>query len=402
MMLASSTLGAAILAAAVASGPAGNAFYTPPSPLPSAPHGTVIWARPLATSAVLPSAASNTLVLYHTTAVDGSDRAVSGTIAVPKGTPPSGGWPVISWAHGTTGDASACTPSLDQPGGAEHDYLAEMDQSLDNLVAAGYAVVQTDYEGQGTPGIHPYLIGTAEARDAIDMVRAARAVAPQLSTRWVAMGHSQGGHTVLFTTATAAEWAPELQLLGGVADAPAAFISPFIASLTKGAKATPSFAFGALFIQAAASTDPAVRLDQILTPSAVALLPHLKNRCVGTLYRADSWGGLVPASAFRADADLGPLLRAAARNDPAQLRPAVPLFIAHGSADTTVPQTSSDALDKQLCANGATVRYDVYTGLAHRPVVAGSLTDALDWIGARFAGRPAPSNCGSAPTVHGG
>jgi pimeloyl-ACP methyl ester carboxylesterase len=398
-MPALSSLGATLVAAGIAAGPAGSAFYTPPNPLPAAPHGTVIWARPFSTSAALPSAASNILVLYHTTGADGKDRAVSGTVAVPKGIPPSGGWPVISWAHGTTGDAPACTPSLDTATGPVHDYLGPIEATLDKAVAAGYAVVQTDYEGQGTPGVHPYLIGAAEAHDTIDMVRAARAVTP-LSSRWVVMGHSQGGHAALFTTAAAAAWAPELHLLGGVAEAPGAFISPFITSLSKGTKPTPSFAFGALFMEAAASVDPSVKLDQILAPAALAMVPQLLDRCSGALYGADSWGGLVPAAAFRTDAVLEPLLRVAAQNDAAPLHPAVPLFIAQGSTDTTVPQASSDALDKALCANGATVRYDVYQGLGHRPVVPAAMNDALEWVGARFAGRPAPSNCGTAPALH--
>ncbi len=400
-MLALSSLGATVVAAAIAAGPAGTAFYTPPNPMPSAPHGTVIWARPFSTSQALPNAASNTLVLYHTIAVDGKDRAVSGTVAIPNGTPPAGGWPVISWAHGTTGDAPACTPSWDTPTGPVHDYLGPIEVVLDKAVQAGYAVLQTDYQGQGTPGVHPYLIGVAEARDTIDMVRAARQIAPQLSTRWVAMGHSQGGHAVLFTTTTASAWAPELQLLGGVAEAPGAFISPFIASLTKGDKPTPAFAYGALFMEAAASVDPSVKLDQILVPRALAMVPQVLDRCSGALYGADSWGGLVPAASFRSDAVMAPLLRVAAQQDAGPLRPGVPLFIAQGSADTTVPQASSDALDKALCAGGATVRYDVYTGLGHRPVVPASLSDALEWVGARFAGRPAPSNCGTAPTLHG-
>jgi alpha-beta hydrolase superfamily lysophospholipase len=400
-MLALSSLGATLVAAAIATGPAGTAFYTPPNPLPPAPHGSVIWARPFSTSAALPSAASNTLVLYHTTALDGTDRAVSGAVAIPKGTPPAGGWPVISWAHGTTGDAPACAPSLDTATGPEHAYLGLVEPTLDKAVAQGYAVVQTDYEGQGTPGVHPYLIGAAEARDTIDMVRAARQVAPQLSTRWVVMGHSQGGHTVLFTLVAAAAWAPELQLLGGVAEAPGAFISPFIASLSKGDKPTPAFAYGALFMAAAAAVDPSVKLDQVLTPAALALVPQLFARCSSALYGADSWGGLVPAASFRSDAVMGPLLRVAAAQDAAALKPAIPLFIAHGSADTIVPQASSDALDKALCANGATVRYDVYTGLQHQPLVPASLNDALEWAGARFAGKPAPSNCGSAPALHG-
>ena len=400
-MLAASFTLAAFIAAAIPSGPAGNAFYTPPSPLPPGAHGDVIWARPLATSAVLPSASRNVLVLYHTVALDGRDRAVSGTVAVPKGTPPRGGWPVISWAHGTTGDAPACTPSLDGPDGPVHDYLGPIEPVLDKLVAAGYAVVQTDYEGQGTPGVHPYLIGAAEARDTIDMVRAARQIEPQLSTRWVVMGHSQGGHAALFSASAASGWAPELQLLGAVAEAPGAHISAFIQSMTKATKPSPAFAFAALFMQAAAASDPAVELDQVLTPAALAMLPQTLDRCSGALYGADSWGGIVPASAFRTDAVLGPLLRVAAASDAASLHLGVPVLILQGTADTTVPQGSSDALDKALCANGVTVRYELYQGLGHRPVVPASANDALDWIAARFAGGAAPSNCGAAPVTHG-
>jgi alpha-beta hydrolase superfamily lysophospholipase len=393
-----SLLGAASIAAALAVGPAGIAFYTPPANLPAAPHGDVIWARPLTTGAALPSAASNTLVLYHTTSFNGTDRAVSGTVAVPKGTPPAGGWPVISWAHGTTGAGPACTPSLDSVTGDEHRYLGPISSSLDVAVARGYAVVQTDYEGQSTPGVHPYLIGTAEARDTIDMVRAARQVIPALSARWVVMGHSQGGHTVLFTTVTAATWAPELQLLGGVAEAPAAYVSPFIGSLVKRTQPGALFAFAALFMQAAASVDPAIKLERILTPAALSMVPRTGSECARELVAADSWGGLVPATSFRADADMGPLLRFAAQNDAGALHPAVPVLILHGSADTTIPKASSDALDAQLCAGGTTVRYSVYPGLEHWPLVPAAMNDALEWVGARFAGQPAASNCGQPRT----
>jgi predicted esterase len=400
-MPAFSTFAAAVLAATISGGPAGTAFYTPPNPLPPAPHGTVIWARALTTVAALPSAASNTLVLYHTTALDGTDRAVSGTVAIPKGTPPRGGWPVISWAHGTTGDAPQCTPSLDAPDAPEHEYLGPIDPVLDRMVAAGYAVVQTDYEGQGTPGVHPYLIGAAEARDTIDMVRAARQLEPRLSTRWVVMGHSQGGHAVLFTLATAGAWAPELQLLGGVAEAPGAYISPFIASMTKATAPTPAFAFAVLFMEAAASVDPSVHLDRVLAPPALALLSQVRTRCSTALYHTDSFGGLVPAAAFNSDPELGPLMHVAAANDAAQLHLTLPLLIVQGTADTTVPQPSSDALDKALCASGATVQYELYVGRTHRQVVPAAGNDALAWVGARFAGSAAPSNCGAPPVSHG-
>jgi len=70
-------------------------------------------------------------------------------------------------------------------------------------------------------------------------------------------------------------------------------------------------------------------------------------------------------------------MRVAAANDAAQLHLTLPLLIVQGTADTTVPQLSSDALDKQLCASGATVRYDVYQGRTHRQVVPAAASDAV-------------------------
>ena len=129
---------ASLILAAVALGPSGDAFYTPPSPLPKASHGDVIWARPWTGPLTNKNAASNTLVLYHTTSVNGLDVAVSGTVSIPKGDPPKGGWPVISWTHGTTGNGPRCAPSRDPNENTEKE-------ALDVWVSKGYVVVQTDY-----------------------------------------------------------------------------------------------------------------------------------------------------------------------------------------------------------------------------------------------------------------
>ena len=142
--------------AAVRSGPPGNDFYTPPASLPKGPHGTPVWQRKLTGPAVLKGAKSNTLLLYRSTAVDGSTVAVSGDVAIPKGRAPKGGWPVISWAHGTVGIADACAPSKV---GTQANYDSPL---LNRWLKAGYAVVRTDYEGLGTPGVHPFLVGTSE------------------------------------------------------------------------------------------------------------------------------------------------------------------------------------------------------------------------------------------------
>ena len=47
---------------------------------------------------------------------------------------------------------------------------------MKQLVDAGYVVAATDYEGLGTPGVHPYLVGESEGRSVLDAARAARAL----------------------------------------------------------------------------------------------------------------------------------------------------------------------------------------------------------------------------------
>jgi alpha-beta hydrolase superfamily lysophospholipase len=382
--------------ASPSAGPNGAAFYVPPSPLAPGRHGDVIWARPLTTAAALPHAAENWLVLYHTTSVDGHDVAVSGTVAVPAGTMPADGWPVISWAHGTTGDAPSCTPSLDDANAPEHWYLGPVDALLDSYVARGYAVVQTDYEGQGTPGVHPYLVGVAEGRDVIDMVRAARGVNPRIGRRFVVMGHSQGGQSALFATSLAAAWAPELQLLGGVALAPASHLGPWLRGLTQRQEPYLGFGFAALLIRGYASVDPAVRADRLLSDTAMPLQSQLTDRCVLGLIKPDSWAGLPPAKAFRADADLAPLLRQADANEPGSLAYGVPVLMLQGTADTTVSPASTDLVRGELCAKRAVLTYRALAGATHNGMLPDTFAIVQPWIDARFAGAAATSNCADA------
>ena len=124
--------------------PTGRAFYTPPTPLPSADPGDVIWSAPFKG---IPGAKA-WKVLYHSRAIDGSDIAVSGVVVAPTEPAPATGRPVISWAHGTHGIADNCAPSRTA------DMVSRL-PSIGKVVAQGYVVVATDYEGLGTPGTHP-------------------------------------------------------------------------------------------------------------------------------------------------------------------------------------------------------------------------------------------------------
>ena len=384
---------AALLLAAVMTGPPGDAFYAPPSPLPKGTHGDLIWARPWVSGVALKNAASNTLILYHTTSMTGADVAVSGTVSIPKGTPPKGGWPVISWTHGTTGNGPQCAPSRFDKENTEQ-------ASLDVWVSKGYAVVQTDYEGNGTPGIHPYFVGEAAARDATDMVRAARQLDPSIGTRWVVLGHSEGGASSLATASFGQAWAPELHLLGSIAYAPASHMVGYLDDMQTTRQPVKHVGFFFLMVQGAASADPTLDLDKIFYPTFTDRLPELQKRCIWELDKDFGWNSIVPSELFRRDADpaqMEELTRAIARDEPGSLPISLPVYVMQGLTDKLVAANATTQLVAALCTRGVDVSYATYANTDHFAVMAKSQTLAEDWVAGLFAGRPVASRCADPP-----
>ncbi len=369
-------------------GPDGLAFYAPPASLPAGAAGQVIWARRLTSAAALPGAAENLLILYHSRTLAGQDTAVSGTVSIPPGQPPADGWPVLSWAHGTTGVADICAPSRDAPGHPSHICNQLADEMLSKWVKRGWAVVKTDYEGLGTPGRHPYLVGASEARGTVDIVVAARQLHPGIGRRWAVMGHSQGGHAALFTASLAPAWACDLDLIGAVAIAPAGGPHDMITELRGSRAQATGLGFAILALLGAAAVDPDVRLDQLLSRPAHRLLAIARTGGIDDLSAPGLHPPLVPADLFRPGADLGPLLRILAANDPATLRLGVPALIAQGSDDPIAVPCRTDRITRSLSAGGALLDYHVYPGKGHFDVIAAAHTQNAQWIDARLAKAP--------------
>jgi hypothetical protein len=365
--------------AAVPKGPAGDAFYTPPTKLPSR-HGTPVWQRKLSGPAVLKSAKTNTLLLYSSTGVDGKKVAVSGTVAVPKGKAPRRGWPVVTWAHGTVGIADACAPSRI---GTQGNYDSPL---LNRWLKAGYAVVRTDYEGLGTPGPHPYLIGDSEGRSTLDMVRAARKLDKRLGKSLLIAGHSQGGQAALFAASLARKWTPELRLQGTVAFAPVSHLSQqstLLGALTQPSGLTP---LAAMILRGVDIADPGLNVASYLSDPARALYPQVDEKCLDALNRPDSFGALSPAGLIRPGADIAPVTAALKRDDdPDRLRISGPVLIEQGKADTTVLPNFTAMLVGSLKAK---VTYKTYDGFTHSDVVtkAKAAADATKFVRARLRG----------------
>jgi pimeloyl-ACP methyl ester carboxylesterase len=350
---------AAPASAQVPTGPAGDAFYTPPATLPAG-HGTPIWQRKLSGGAALKRARRNRLVLYRSTATDGAAIAVSGTVAVPKGKAPKRGWPVISWAHGTTGIADACAPSRSNAlGGYDHTLL-------NRWLKAGYAVVQTDYEGLGTPGDHPYLIGVSEGRSVLDIVRAARKLDRRIGKRVLLAGHSQGGHAALWAASLQRTWAPELKLRGTLAFAPASHIGDQAALLRALDQPSGISGLAALILRGIDIARPDLNIQARLSDRAMALYPEIGTKCLGELSAQTSFGGVAPAALIRPDVPVDPVVAALNANDPETLKIRGPVRIAQGTADTTVFPNFTMALANRIKAD---VSYKTYAGIDHVQVV---------------------------------
>ncbi|HEX3783494.1 MAG TPA: lipase family protein [Pseudonocardiaceae bacterium] len=306
---------------------------------------------------------------------------VSGMVIAPAGSAPAGGWPVIAWAHGTTGVADDCAPS------ATSDLAGQLPIVLP-LLQQGYLITATDYEGLGTPGPHPYLIPTSEGRSVIDSVRAARDLVPQTSKRWAVFGASQGGQAAWATDELARTWGAGLDFLGAAAAAPAANIAPVTADVPNGLSETQKELFP-LVLYALKLQHPQLRYSDYLSGEALADTPLIPVTCSVEYVFAT-----LPAADFtpRSAAALQLIHRYLEENALPQRRESAPMFVAQGTADNVVEPAWNDAAVAAACRIGDVVQYTKYAGAPH-PALPAAEVDIVTWLDSRFAGQSAPDNC---------
>jgi pimeloyl-ACP methyl ester carboxylesterase len=334
----------------------------------------------------LADAKSTKLVLYSSRTPQGAKTAVSGFVSVPKGKVPKGGWPVITWAHGTTGVADACAPSRNSVTSPAQASISYIYPDLNEWLRAGYAVVQTDYQGLGTPGKHPYLIGEAEGRSVLDIVTAARQLDAKIGKRFLISGHSQGGQSALFAAGEASTWTPKLRLRGTVAFAPASHILeqvPLLPALTAPSSLT---ALATMILDGASTQSSAIDINKILSDEVLAFYPLLQSQCLQQLGQSNELGGIPPSHLQRSGSDLTPANPVLAAMNPL-VKTAAPILIAQGTADTTVFPTFTDQLKDQLVNAGDQVTYNKYPGVNHVGVVTTGEPDALAFFQAMLPGR---------------
>ncbi|WP_430332930.1 lipase family protein [Rhodococcus sp. ACT016] len=342
--------------------------------------GSVTHVQDLPADRWLPGIAKASLLTYWSQGPQDAPMLSTGVLYLPEGNAPAGGWPVVSYAHGTVGVADQCAPSSNPP-------LDRTVRSFGHWLSQGYAVVATDYVGLGTPGVHPYLDGRSAAHSVIDIVRAARSTEPSLSDKWVAMGQSQGGQATMFTARLATEYAPELDYRGAVATGVPSNIENL---LPLGGPAFPKLPLKGTTVYIANVLDglraarPDLDVDSYLTPLGKTILDDVEHDlCYSdarTKYADVSIGQLLsrPLDATIVGAARDILTVPTSGYDR-------PIFIGQGLQDIDVPAPLTLKLAADLALNGVDFAFHTYP-TDHLGTVPASEKDSTPFVAALFAG----------------
>lgn len=320
-------------------------------------------------------------VLYRSTGPDGAAVPVSGMILAPS--PPGDTRPVLALAHPTTGLADSCAPSRGGVTGAELEPLLD-------LVRAGFVVTATDYEGLGTRGIHPYLVGVSEGRSILDSIRAVQALPDAgAGDRAAILGISQGGHAALWAGELVDGYAPELAIIGVVAASPPIDLRAVQRTVVGKGGVGEAAWLESVMVAAAWQSVYDTGLDGLLTGEATRIAGALAKECLSSIVGPTK-------SPFKVDPESVPEWQALLEaNSPGHRASRPPILVLAATGDELVPRATIQLGVDRLCAAGSSVALRWVEGPHAAP-----LTDpvaaawARSWVIERFFGRPVVNGCG--------
>lgn len=379
--------------AAPVEGPADMRFYDAPASL-AGQHGDLISYR--GTTVNLGAGSPTTKawnVMYQSTDSRGAANVVTGTVIVPT-TPWTGGGerPVISYAVGTHGLAQRCAPSLQMNQGKDYESA-----NISAALAAGYAVLVSDYQGYTNGATPTYLAGASQGNAVLDIVRAATQVPLSgitSSAKVAIWGYSQGGQSAAWAAQRQAAYAPGVKLTavaaGGV---PADF--PTTARYLDGSTGA-SFLLGGV-VGLAQQYPEAIPLSTLANADGQATIARGKQQCVfESLFDLQNdklsqytVGNQSLDQLLAAKPEINTVVQA--QNLGAD-KVSVPLYQYHGKADEFIPLAQTVALKKKYCGKFSNVTFDTYPS-EHIATQFQAAPYVLSWLADRFAGKTTLGTC---------
>ena len=358
-----------------------SGFYDLPDPLPKGNHGDLIRVQPIDGA---PQGAKWQRIMYLSESVPGSPIAVTGVVTVPDTEPPPEGWPLIANAHGTTGIADACAPSVSL--GGDGTYAAELKLLSGRVASDGFVLVSTDYEGLGVEGRHPYLVGVSAGRSVLDSLLAVQQLSGVRTAPAVGIvGYSQGGHAAAWANQLASNWAPELSIVGVLAGAPATEVPDFVAADSSDTR--PLLQAREVLVTAglaASSTD--LDVSDALSAAGLEVLDQLDEGC-----EPDLSAGQALTRVKLTETE--PWASALKTNVPGSTRGAAPVLIVHSRTDAVIPIGQGEAFASRLCATGQVVEMRELPDGEHVPTAVPAYLQGLEWIQGLMDGAAPVSTC---------
>ena len=391
-------------------------FYTPPDPLPHGEPGDLIRTEPsrlvLEPSGQLGAImATGTRIMYRSNDARGNPTAVTGTYFEPYNPwPGQGPRPMLVYGPGTQGQGDQCAPSRQFNQGIHWRPYLDLAFNYEELfvatmVARGFAIVMTDYDGLGTPGLHTYVSRVAEGNAMLDAARAAKRL-PGTSLDpngpiafW---GYSQGGGAAASAAELASRYAPELRVVGTYAGAPPADLKELFPYADGSALVgVVGYALNSV-ITAYPEHEAAIRAT--LTPRGADLLFKVQDQCIAETIAKFMFRHLQPYF----NKDIYQLVHQEPFNGLfdeqriGRLKPNAPALILSNRYDPLVPWTGANQLGRDWCAQGADVQFwtNEEPPFMNKLVVNHGLPmlvdgeRAMQWIADRFNGLPTTPNCG--------
>ncbi|AEF42387.1 Putative exported lipase [Hoyosella subflava DQS3-9A1] len=344
--------------------------------------GILLAAHPLDERRMIPGSGEAYRILYSTPDQHGNPALSTGAVYLPASPPPDGGFKLIAYGHGTVGLGDHCAPSARTEDPDTGAYLT-------GWLREGYALVITDYQGLGTPGVHPYLHGMTEASSIVNSVRALDQMALPVSREWALIGHSQGGHAALFTSRFAQQIDADVaaRLLGTVALAPGVNVERLVrlAHPELPAGLPPGLIVYALLIMAGMrETYPDVPIGEYLTPRGRELLDLTLVRCTRPV--RDAVTGLHPREILAR-----PLAEIPGIEDLVAEYLAVPtdgytapVLVAQGLADLAVPAPLVLSFTAEMAARSQPVELVVHPAADHLSLLADSREEVAAFLARLF------------------
>jgi len=368
-------------------------FYSYDKELPVKP-GVLLRQEPLNAKQSIPGAANNIRLLYTSTdGIDGSTRIpVSGSLFLPEGKAPKGGWPLIAWTHGTVGIADICAPSWTGYVPFHQEYLKQwMDQ--------GYAIVAADYQGLGTKGTHPYLATKPASYNNLDIIRAVQSADFPVSDKVVLIGQSQGAAAAFATAGYAPDYAPEIDIKGVVSTG-IPYFTPRTLEIIQETRPNdvvdPMLGYNFLALTLVEQIDAKFKLSDYIADEALSTASSVNTICHKDVMKRVVKDGLTYDKSFKA-APGEKLGLAFAQMGYPRLDISVPAYIGSGVLDRDTPLRMQANLIKQACAAGASIQSNIYPGKDHLTVLNHSTVDSIPFVKAAFAGETIKGNCDALP-----